>query len=257
MALTNFRSSPKGFSSPPRQSMGILEDHNVSKSEKTIFTQTQSFATKTTTTNNPSWNVQPNEHTIIFTSASAVNVYLPLAASFPGRQITLKRRGAGFVTVNRSGSDTIDGSNQTYLNSVNDSGTYVSDGVNGWFKVALNIGDYVPASNFDSLVRTYLGNIGIILMYSGPHTSIPDGWSLCDGTNGTPDLRDRFIVGSGNVYSTGDQGGSTDHTHNFTSNVVDVDQLTPNIQVLELSTIDTANHLPPYYALAYIMNVSG
>ena len=49
---------------------------------------------------------------------------------------------------------------------------------------------------------------GIIAMWSGTNASIPTGWNLCDGTNGTPDLRDRFIVGSGNTYSTGDTGGA-------------------------------------------------
>ena len=66
---------------------------------------------------------------------------------------------------------------------------------------------------------------GIIVMWSG--SSIPSGWHLCDGTNNTPDLRDRFIVGSGNQYSTGDTGGAESvtlqtahlpaHTHTFSS----------------------------------------
>lgn len=37
---------------------------------------------------------------------------------------------------------------------------------------------------------------GIITMWSGSIAAIPSGWVLCDGTNGTPDLRDRFIVGA-------------------------------------------------------------
>ena len=47
---------------------------------------------------------------------------------------------------------------------------------------------------------------GFIGMWSG--ASIPSGWFLCDGSNGTPDLRDRFVVGSGSTYATGDTGGS-------------------------------------------------
>lgn len=42
----------------------------------------------------------------------------------------------------------------------------------------------------------------------GVTSDIPDGWHLCDGTNGTPNLKDRFIVGAGNSYSVGDTGGS-------------------------------------------------
>jgi len=48
---------------------------------------------------------------------------------------------------------------------------------------------------------------GIICMWSGVGESIPNGWNICDGTNGTPDLRDRFIVGAGNDYQKGDIGG--------------------------------------------------
>lgn len=38
--------------------------------------------------------------------------------------------------------------------------------------------------------------LGSILYWSGSIDTIPDGWALCDGQNGTPDLRDRFIVGA-------------------------------------------------------------
>lgn len=37
---------------------------------------------------------------------------------------------------------------------------------------------------------------GIISLWYGTIASIPSGWALCDGTNGTPDLRDKFIVGA-------------------------------------------------------------
>ncbi len=47
---------------------------------------------------------------------------------------------------------------------------------------------------------------GMIMMYNS--TTAPSGWYLCDGNNGTPDLRDRFIVGAGSTYSVGDTGGS-------------------------------------------------
>lgn len=48
---------------------------------------------------------------------------------------------------------------------------------------------------------------GAILMWSGSITTIPSGWALCNGINGTPDLRDRFIVGAGRAYSIGATGG--------------------------------------------------
>ena len=46
----------------------------------------------------------------------------------------------------------------------------------------------------------------------GGGREIPEGWHLCDGTSGTPDLRDRFVVGAGNTYSTGDTGGADEVT---------------------------------------------
>ena len=53
---------------------------------------------------------------------------------------------------------------------------------------------------------------GIITMWSGAINAIPDGWALCNGENGTPDLRDRFIVGAGNDYVVGGTGGSSEVT---------------------------------------------
>ncbi|MCK9571207.1 phage tail protein [Candidatus Pacearchaeota archaeon] len=49
---------------------------------------------------------------------------------------------------------------------------------------------------------------GVICWWSGSEASIPSGWLLCNGLNGTPDLRDRFIVGAGSHYSKGDTGGA-------------------------------------------------
>ena len=49
---------------------------------------------------------------------------------------------------------------------------------------------------------------GIIVMWSGVAVAVPSGWYLCDGQNGTPDLRNRFIVGAGSSYEVGNTGGS-------------------------------------------------
>lgn len=49
-------------------------------------------------------------------------------------------------------------------------------------------------------------------MWSGASTAIPTGWLLCNGSNNTPDLRDRFIVGAGSSYSVGNTGGEATHT---------------------------------------------
>lgn len=63
-------------------------------------------------------------------------------------------------------------------------------------------------------------------MWSGSIGSIPSGWALCNGSNGTPDLRDRFVVCAGGGYAVAATGGQTDttlvaHTHTATSSVTD------------------------------------
>jgi len=63
---------------------------------------------------------------------------------------------------------------------------------------------------------------GMIMLWSGSEASIPSGWSLCDGTNSTPDLRNRFVVGAGDTYAVDATGGSKDaivvsHTHTGTT----------------------------------------
>jgi hypothetical protein len=65
---------------------------------------------------------------------------------------------------------------------------------------------------------------GVILMWSSSIATIPSGWLLCDGTNGTPNLVDRFVVGAGFTYQPGTTGGSANavlvsHTH--TASVTD------------------------------------
>jgi len=50
---------------------------------------------------------------------------------------------------------------------------------------------------------------GFIGMWSGSAVTIPIGWGLCDGSAGRPDLRDRFIVGSGTTYAIGATGGAS------------------------------------------------
>lgn len=73
--------------------------------------------------------------------------------------------------------------------------------------------------------------IGGIIMYSGAIAALPSGWAFCNGTNGTPDLRDKFIIGAAadssgqaNTTVTGSTtktGGSKDavavsHSHGVT-----------------------------------------
>jgi microcystin-dependent protein len=60
---------------------------------------------------------------------------------------------------------------------------------------------------------------GVILIWSGSVGSIPSGYVICDGSNGTPDLRNSFVLGAGNSYTVGQTGGSADSivvAHNHT-----------------------------------------
>lgn len=59
---------------------------------------------------------------------------------------------------------------------------------------------------------------GMIVMWSGSASTVPEGWALCNGKNGTPDLQDRFIVGAGRSYAAGAGGGNTSQTVSFTGN---------------------------------------
>lgn len=73
-----------------------------------------------------------------------------------------------------------------------------------WSQVNLGNGvtGTLPVANGGTGQTTALLPTGVIVMWSGTVATIPTGWMLCDGTNGTPDLRNRFIIGA-----TADSGG--------------------------------------------------
>ncbi len=76
---------------------------------------------------------------------------------------------------------------------------------------------------------------GMIIMYNS--ATAPSGWYLCDGNNGTPDLRDRFIVGAGNSYSQGATGGSNTATDTVSISGSD----TVNISISGTTSTQDAN----------------
>ena len=53
---------------------------------------------------------------------------------------------------------------------------------------------------------------GGIIIWSGASNTIPSGWVLCNGSNSTPDLRAKFVVGAGSGYSVNDTGGAASVT---------------------------------------------
>lgn len=106
---------------------------------------------------------------------------------------------------------------------------------------------------------------GAILLWHGTLLNIPSGWHLCDGTSGTPDLRDQFVVEAGDTYAVDDTGGAVTHPHDFTGdthqhNVAggsDIQFVPQKIDRTDFQpatgTTDAGNVLPTYYSLAYIM----
>ena len=193
--------------------------------------------------------------------------------------------------------DLVDGSSG---DSLTNSGTLTSSGtlaVTGAMTV-----DGASGTSGQFLTSTGTGNTptwttltafvsGMIMLWSGSEASIPSGWVLCDGTNSTPNLQDRFVVGAGNTYAVDANGGSADavvvsHTHSTTvsdpghahgwsySNRLlysagggnpntypggaanqTTSSATTGISVTANSTgvSGTNANLPPYYALCYIM----
>jgi len=112
---------------------------------------------------------------------------------------------------------------------------------------------------------------GMIMLWYGSIDSVPSGWAYCDGTNGTPDLRGRFVCGAApSVYVPGARGGDSSHSHTFTGDGhaqgfisgtwVHTDY--PNGQIDHgtgtspaSGTTDVESHLPPYHCLCYIIKL--
>ena len=132
---------------------------------------------------------------------------------------------------------------------------------------------YGDGSNLTGMFVT-----GMIMLWSGASNAIPTGWVLCNGSNSTPDLRDRFVVGAGGNYSVGATGGADtvtlsineipSHNHNLLYNSGSFGgssgavtprgtntPTTPGLTDRISSTGGGAAHenRPPYYALCYIM----
>jgi microcystin-dependent protein len=151
----------------------------------------------------------------------------------------------------------------------------------------------IATTAFATTVANAAFPVGGIILWSGSVASIPSGWALCNGSNGTPDLRNRFVVGAGSSYAVDATGGSADaivvaHTHTGTTasagahtHPVPFDTNTAGFNAgfgggasaigtystqsagAHTHTFTTAStgssgtnaNLPPYYALAYIIKL--
>lgn len=109
------------------------------------------------------------------------------------------------------------------------------------------------------------------MLWYGTVATIPSGWHLCDGTTGTPDLANKFVLGAGSpVPPPNLTGGASVHNHDFTgdghahdlaagNNIIDS---TPAGDIAHQTTVspavgstDSDNHIPPYRTLCYIMKL--
>lgn len=91
---------------------------------------------------------------------------------------------------------------------------------------------YVKLSggNINTSTVSYLVNVpvGAIVIWSGTIDNIPSNWALCDGQDGRPDLRNKFVVGAGDRYNVNDIGA-------------------------EIATSEGITNTPSYYSLCYII----
>jgi hypothetical protein len=85
---------------------------------------------------------------------------------------------------------------------------------------SLNLGGQDLAAQLATMSQSLVPK-GTVAMWSGAANALPYGWALCDGTNDTPDLCNKFILGAdpNNSLPAGKSGGSTSHNHTGSSSV--------------------------------------
>jgi hypothetical protein len=124
-----------------------------------------------------------------------------------GDVISISPGGSAALTADSTGNVSIVGST-TFNNSISvDSDAVVTGNVvvNTW---PAEVNHAATKNYVDALTLNNLLPNGSIIMWYGITENIPAGWSVCDGLNGTPDLRDRFIMGAGGQATTGQTGGA-------------------------------------------------
>lgn len=116
--------------------------------------------------------------------------------------------------------------------------------------------------------------IGAIMIWSGTENNVPEGWSICNGQNGTVDLRDKFVLAAGESHNVGETGGSEEvtltvaqmpsHSHGVISAInenstslykVKLERSTDNYKESLTETTGSSKphpNMPPYYTLLYI-----
>lgn len=77
-------------------------------------------------------------------------------------------------------------------------------------------------------------------------------WQVCDGTNGTPDLRDRFVIGVSSTHALGSKNSASNST------TVDKESFdySMSTKALGSSTMKVLTGPPDFVALYYIMKIA-
>jgi hypothetical protein len=137
----------------------------------------------------------------------ARNMYLELTTTGGGTLVVPANNKLYFIFNNTASAITVKVSGQTGVS------------VPAAAKMAL----VCNGTDIVSAVPTFVP--GMIMMWSGSIASIPSGWYLCNGSNNTPDLRNRMVIGAGSLYNVAATGGSAStvitssqlpsHTHTF------------------------------------------
>lgn len=118
----------------------------------------------------------------------------------------------------------------------------------------------------DSVIDVMLRDVepvGTIKMFHAHPSTIPSGWAICDGGSGTPDLRDKFILGG---VTPGETGGS-DTTSGSSTNNSGAPSSTQNVDTTGADTLVASNvhthniahthtHTPPFYRMVFIMKIA-
>ncbi|MDR1739565.1 MAG: hypothetical protein LBR45_02265 [Bacteroidales bacterium] len=168
--------------------------------------------------------------------------------------------------------------------------TTVAGNVTVTGSVTVNNGNVTVGAN-NSFVGKGTIPVGGIILWSGSVTSLPNGWKLCDGTNGTPDLRGTFVVGYDNgkadYNGIGKKGGAEtvtlnvnqmpNHNHKigegWYNNAANNSAAGKVVAYQRHSNMGNNAHVadmfaasagggtahenrPPYYVLAYIMRIN-
>ena len=106
---------------------------------------------------------------------------------------------------------------------------------------------------------------GMIFKWSGSIAAIPPTFRLCDGTRGTPDLRDDFVGGAGDTFAVNETGGVRQHSHDFTSDfhfhgigsdmtlVAGAAFDEQPLGVFVTGSSGSADKTPPFHSLVYMM----